>query len=357
MVRTSALFAVAWILCGACPDAGAASNVTFSCSVEKDSETGWSIVRLDAVNASDPRKSITVRIAPEGGNNLFSFTVGGTELLVLPEKIGQLTSKFAGNPLLYPTPNRIRNGLYIFQGDTLRMAFPGEMRSHAGHGLVWDDTAWKYGEPVAGKNSASFTARYEFDSDNPRFPAYPFRNLLTVEYTVLRDRVRVAYEVENRDTKPLGFGFALHPFWRVIGPKEEVLIRVPLPWHMDATNMLPSGKLDRVTKDSKWSLLEPTQLSNLRLDDVYFGATPKSRVNVFWRSIGLELRQRTSGDFTHVVVYTPDRDFFCIENQTCSTDAHNLYSKGLVKESHLQVLAPGAKTGGRVEYIPVWTKR
>lgn len=312
MVRTSALFSVAWILCGVCPDAGAASNVTFSCSVEKDSETGWSIVRLEVVNASDPRKNISVKIAPEGGNNMFSFTVGGVELLVVPETPGQLTSKFAGNPLLYPTPNRIRNGIYVFRGDTLRMSFPGEERPHSCHGLVWDDTAWKYEAPAAGKKSASFRAWYVFDPQNPRFPAYPFQNTLKVTYTLLEDRVRVDYEVENRDTKPLGFGFALHPFWRVIGTKEDVLIRVPLPWHMDATAMLPSGKLDRVTKDSKWSLLEPTPLSKLRLDDVYFGASPKSRVDVFWRSIGLELRQRTSGDFTHVVVYTPDRDFFCI---------------------------------------------
>jgi aldose 1-epimerase len=175
-----------------------------------------------------------------------------------------------------------------------------------------------------------------------------------VEYTLFADRIRVSYEVENRDSKPLGFGFALHPFWNALGPKDKVSIRVPLPWHMDATQMLPSGKLDKVTKNSKWSLLDFKPVSTLRLDDVYFGATPKSKVDIRYDSIGLELRQRVSKDFTHVVVFTPDRDYFCIENQTCSTDAHNLYSRGLVKESHLQILQPGKKTGGWVEYTPEW---
>ncbi len=358
MIRSLAAFA-----CAACvtilptgPAPQAAPDVAFSTSVAKDADTGWNIVTLDAANSKKPKNSMSVRICPEGGCNMFSFKVGGTELIYQMDTLSQLFAKTNGTAILYPTPNRIRNGIYVFRGDTLRMSFPGETRPHAGHGLVWDDAAWKYGDPVAGKNSASFTARYVLDDANPRLPAYPFRNVLTVEFTLFRDRVRIAYEVENRDTKPLGFGFALHPFWNIFGTRDETLIRVPLPWHMDATNMLPSGKLDRVTKNSKWSLLEPTPLTSLRLDDVYFGATPKSRVDVFWKSIGLELLQRASADFTHVVVYTPDRGFFCIENQTCSTDALNLYDQGFVKESHLQVVEPGKKTGGRVEFIPIWRK-
>lgn len=332
------------------------AETTFSCSVTKDAETGWNIVQLNAENKSDTRKSLSVKITPEGGNNLYSFTVGETELLHGPEKLSQLSSQFLGIPILYPTPNRIRNGVYVFLGDTLKMSFPGEIRSHAGHGLVWDDTAWKFDQPVAGKNSASFKAWYVFDRNNPRLTAYPFPNTLKVQYTLLADRVRVNYEVVNEGTKSMGFGFALHPFWNVIGTKDQVTILVPLPYHMDATNMLPSGKLDTVTKDSKWSLLEPKPLSGLKLDDVYFGSTPKREAVTMFQSIGLELRQRATADFTHVVVYTPDRNFFCLENQTCSTDALNLYSKGLVKESHLQVLQPGKKTGGQVEYIPVWKK-
>jgi len=338
------------------PGLRAAPAVTFSTSVSKDAGTGWNIVTLEKTDAQTPKNSIRIRICPEGGCNMFSFSVGGTELIYQLDSLSQLFAKTNGTAILYPTPNRIRNGIYVFRGDTLRMSFPGETRLHTGHGLVWDDSAWKYGEPVAGKKSASFKAQYVLDDANPRFPAYPYRNVLTVEFTLLADRVRIAYEVENRDTKPLGFGFALHPFWNMLGTRDETLIRVPLKWHMDATNMLPSGKLDPVTKDSKWNLLDPTPLTSLRLDDVYFGASPGSKVDVFWNAIGLELHQRASADFTHVVVYTPDRPFFCIENQTCSTDALNLYNQGFVRESHLQVLEAGKKTGGHVDFIPEWKK-
>jgi aldose 1-epimerase len=334
----------------------AADSIVFNSSMTKDSETGWNIVTLTAENKTDPHKSISVKITPEGGDNLYSFTIGGTELLRGPEKLSQLSKQFFGTPILFPTPNRVRNGIYVFLGDTLKQSLPGETRLRTIHGLVWDDPNWKFEPPVTGKNSASFKAWYVFDRNNPRLEGYPFPNTLTVEYTLFNDRVRISYDVVNQGVKPLGFGFALHPFWNVIGSKDDVTIKVPLPYHMDATNMLPSGKLDKVTGDSKWSLLEPKPLSSLRLDDVYFGSTPKREVVAMFKSIGLELRQRATADFTHVVIYTPDTNYFCLENQTSSTDAHNLYSKGLVKESHLQILKPGQKTGGEVEYIVGWKR-
>ncbi len=356
MTRFIFLLAGALTLLTGGPAYSAAPKVTFSCSTTRDAESGWHIIQLSAENRLDPRKNLTAKITPEGGANLFAFRVGEHEVILGPEKLSELTKKYRGTPILYPTPNRIKDGVYTFLGKQYAMSFPGEIQTHKGHGIVRDD-AWQFDEPEAGAKSASLTVRYVLDPKNPRFPAYPFSNVLTVKYTLMADRMRVSYEVENRDTQPMGFGFALHPYWRIIGTKDDIFIRVPLPYHMDATQMMPSGKLDKVTPDSKWSLLDFKQLSTLRLDDVYFGAKPGSKVDIEYRSIGLTIHQRATADFTHVVVFTPDADLFCIENQTCSTDAHNLYSRGLVKESHLQVLKPGKKTGGHVDYIPEWKKK
>jgi aldose 1-epimerase len=42
------------------------------------------------------------------------------------------------------------------------------------------------------------------------------------------------------------------------------------------------------------------------------------------------------------VVYTPPpAPFFCVENQSCSTNAHNLHNEGLVAEASLSILNPG----------------
>jgi galactose mutarotase-like enzyme len=58
-----------------------------------------------------------------------------------------------------------------------------------------------------------------------------------------------------------------------------------------------------------------------------------------------------SRDITHLVVFTPPaRPTFCIENQTSSTDAHNLHARGLTRESHLIIVTPGKTARGSVDW-------
>jgi aldose 1-epimerase len=65
----------------------------------------------------------------------------------------------------------------------------------------------------------------------------------------------------------------------------------------------------------------------------------------------LRLTLGASPDFTHVVVYTPAaRPFFCIENQTCSTDAHNLHARGFVRQAHLSIVEPGQSHRGALDW-------
>ena len=73
-------------------------------------------------------------------------------------------------------------------------------------------------------------------------------------------------------------------------------------------------------------------------------------IRIDFRSTQRKVTLKASDEFTHLVVWTPDRNCFGIENQTCSTDAHNLAANGKVNEAHLQVCEPGKKMSGWVEY-------
>jgi aldose 1-epimerase len=326
-------------------------NVMYAYKVNTEPTTGWHIVTLSAEHPDDPDRSLSVSITPEGGNNMYSFSVGGRELLVGPTSFDTFFDRIPGTPILYPTPNRVRDAVYEFMGESYTMSFPGEKQSHWIHGLVRDDTAWEFDEPSVTSKGVYFTARYTMNEDNPRFVAYPFPNVLTVTYRLMADRVRIYYEVKNIGTTPLGFGFALHPFFQVHGGKENTTIQVGAPTHMIATDdHLPTGEVEPVDGTS-FDLREPRKLSDLKLDDVYLGVGPDIPLRFTFESLGLGVRLVPTEDFSHVVVYTPNSDFFCIENQTCSTDAHNLHSRGLVDEAHLQIVKPGRKSGGHVDYV------
>ncbi|WP_320977955.1 hypothetical protein, partial [Hungatella effluvii] len=56
-------------------------------------------------------------------------------------------------------------------------------------------------------------------------------------------------------------------------------------------------------------------------------------------------------EFGHIVVFTPKAPFFCIENQSCSTDCFNLFAKGFVRESGLQTVKAGEKKSGAIRFV------
>ena len=120
---------------------------------------------------------------------------------------------------------------------------------------------------------------------------------------------------------------------------------------MDAVKELPTGKLLDLAGQADLDARQPRSLEGFLRDDVYYGMTPDKPAQIDFRDKRLKLTLSASEDFTHLVVYTPkDQPWFCVENQTCSTDAHNLYARGFKKESHLQIVEPGKTGSGWVEY-------
>ncbi len=92
-------------------------------------------------------------------------------------------------------------------------------------------------------------------------------------------------------------------------------------------------------------------MGTLDLDHVYSRLTPGRHARVEYRASGLAVDLEATEDFSHLVLYTPrGEQFFCLENQTCSTDAHNLFARGFAEASGLRTVLPGAVGRGAVRY-------
>jgi aldose 1-epimerase len=324
----------------------------FSAAVERDPKTGWSIAVLRYTDAADVKRNLEARVAAEAGSNLYSFKIGGTELLVQPAEWGTTPSLRYGFPVLFPTPNRARDSKFTFDGQTY--AFPANERTHFIHGLV-HKLPWKAGAAAADSKSASIETYLDWDVSQPDFKLFPIKHRLSLRFTLDAHGVKMAFTVENQDTKRLPFGFALHPWFQILGTRGETYLRVPAQNHMEAESLLPTGKLVNLA-GTPYDLREPVSLESLKLDDVYWGLTPERIPGYELREKGLTVSLGGSPEFTHMVVYTPPgKPFFCMENQTCSTDAHNLYAKGLEKEAHLLIVEKGKKISGWV-YVGVERK-
>ena len=174
-----------------------------------------------------------------------------------------------------------------------------------------------------------------------------------MRFRLSAEGLRAEFTIENQDKLTLPFGLGVHPYFAILGAGEQTFVRVEAEKKMEATaDLLPTGVLLSLD-GAPFDLRQPRPLSELALDDVYWGMKPGKAAGYEARDVGVKLDLRASDDFTHMVVYTPKgRPFFCLENQTSSTDAHNLHARGLEAESHLLVVQPGGRWTGWVEFRP-----
>ena len=120
---------------------------------------------------------------------------------------------------------------------------------------------------------------------------------------------------------------------------------------MEATpDLLPTGRLIEVA-GTPFDLRRLVCVGSLDLDHVFTRLEPGCYARVEYRGSGLAVDLEATDDFSHLVLYTPRGErFFCLENQTCSTDAHNLFARGFAGVSGLKTVAPGAARQGEVRY-------
>jgi aldose 1-epimerase len=120
---------------------------------------------------------------------------------------------------------------------------------------------------------------------------------------------------------------------------------------MEATkDLLPTGRLLPV-KGTGFDLRHPVNVNKLDMDHVFTGISEGQAARVSYPDLRLNVRLAATPDFSHLVLYTPpSAQFFCLENQTCSTDAHNLHNIGFKMESGLKFVAPGESRTGAVTY-------
>lgn len=324
----------------------------YSAEVITDPDLNTPVVRLAYTDPADPARSLLACIAPDLGSNLYRLQAGPHELIYCDrEKLKQ--REHTGIFILWPFPNRVRDKQYSYRGQ--HYTFDGVPRPQGAliHGLVYD-RSWAYEQPSADAESASVTTYVEMNPDLPYYASYPFASRLSLTYTLTTSGVAVTYSVRNTGTQTLPYGFALHPYFNLLSSAEQTRVTLPAGQVMEADKeLLPTGRvLDvRTTMYAMFDLQHPTPVSHLKLDHVYRDLPQTREVLIDHEDFNLRVRISASEDFTHAVIYTPAQSpFFCLESQTCSTDAINLAQRGMQDIAHLLEVQPGQEMQGSVRY-------
>jgi|GEM_PF-249835 len=291
----------------------------------------------------DSTTGATAVVLPQAGFNCARFTVGAVEFLAPPTDPSALGKGGAGFgwPILFPFPNRIANGEFVFGGKTYRVK---DGKGHAIHGFVHNQP-WRV--TASGTNDGAWvTGVTDTDSNSLLKKFWPWPCRLTVTYRLDGQSLTMTAMAENLGTEPMPFGFGVHPYHPLpltpLGTRARCWIQVPCRERLELTaDCIPTGK--RLTA-GEWQV--GCSLGNTTLDDVFTSATGDACV-LRDPDSGWEVTMRADEAFRHWVVYAPQRRVVCFEPYTCVTDAFNLHARG-VPDTGFALLEPGKPWRGTV---------
>jgi aldose 1-epimerase len=253
---------------------------------------------------------------------------------------GQCRPGRSGIPILFPFPNRIRDGRFEYRGRTYHVSPPAWFPQTI-HGFCLD-RPWR----VTEQTPHSLTGEFLLSRDAPERPAqWPADARLTVTYRIRDRQLRADILVENPDRVPLPWGFGTHPYFRLplgnAGTAAQCRIQALAGKQWTLDQCFPTGELSDVPPEKSFS--RGWSYGSCPLDDVYTDLTISEDgegQRIDDPAAGLSMIQRHSADFRELVVFTPkDRPVICLEPYTCATDAVNLQARGI--DAGLRELQPG----------------
>lgn len=287
-------------------------------------------------------------ILPAIGSNLCRFAVAGKNIIDFDIEL-LLKNDYTGTPVLYPTPNRVRNGIFMYKEKAYHQVKRGAYVLE--HGLVHNEK-WEYSDPEVKSDGVYLHTWIDFNKDNKElFGAFPFNHRLGLEFYLSRESIKVTYTISNFDNEDIPYGFGLHPYFMKISGGQDTYVSLPASAVMDYTSdLLPTGRLIDVDR-TIYDLRSPTKIDSLDMDHVFTKIIDGRFAEIDYSTSGIQVAINSTGDFSHLVLYSArGENYFCLESQTCSTDAHNLHYRGFTIESGLKSVPAGKVKSGSVEY-------
>jgi aldose 1-epimerase len=303
---------------------------------------------MAVVTLIDAETGATAQILPDLGFNCFSFRamIHGQPVDVIDAvpnfEFGQERPSRSGIPILFPFPNRIRNGRYQWNGVAYELPVTAE-QPHAIHGFCLD-RPWRV--IAAGDNFV--IGQFQLSVDAPdRLAFWPCDFILEVDYELLHNRLRSNFRISNPGTVDLPWGLGTHGYFKVpLGPDSrpgDCTVEAPVSHYWELEGSLPTGRILPV--DESRDLQSGAYFDTLKLDDVLTGVDcdgPQFECLIFDEKAGLQVTQTCPPIFREIVAFTPpNRSAVCLEPYTCPTDAINLEAAG--HETGWRTLAPGSE--------------
>ena len=262
------------------------------------------------------------------GAGLASLTYAGHDL-VLPHDPAEKPIGYNGKVLI-PWPNRITNGQYVWEGETLNLEVNEPETGASLHGLsCWVD--WEITEQAA----SSVTLRTRIAPSS----GYPFQLETSVVYSLDENAgLSISVRTTNLGEVPAPYGTSVHPYLTVGAPLDECVISVPANTVLEVdADLSPTGSVD--VSDTPLDLRGAVSMAGRAVDHAFTGL-PSGRwaVRLTTPATGQAVEMMASERWVQVYsAENQERRGVAVEPMTCPPNAFN-------SRTDLIILEPGQTT-------------
>jgi aldose 1-epimerase len=235
--------------------------------------------------------------------------------------------------VLFPFPNRLRDGQFHFQGKDYQFPINEPARNHALHGNLFAQPF----EILNGSQSmemASLRLAYTNEGKETFFP-FPYR--LEIEFLLTdRDGLHVHTQLINTGQSDLPFGLGWHPYFGTTSPIDTWIIQFPEAFLLELDKrMIPTGQelkyrtfeapqpFGTTVFDTGFRIPETIEIFKIQILD------PEKQLKfTYWQQADPE-------GYRYVQLYTPPgRKCLALEPMSCPANGFQTHN--------FHVLEPGA---------------
>ncbi len=267
---------------------------------------------LDHVHLSNGR--ISAKIYPNLGGSLQSLKLDQVEVIngIQPDEKGLQDYRNAFmSSILFPFPNRVKDGIYTYGGSSYKLNVNDLAFNNAIHGLVHDK---EFSQEVVEHTNDRISLKLVYSSDGSE-DGFPFAYDLALSYTFIESgEVVLKFEVLNTGYQTFPFGIGWHPYFRSSHLGTSRISSKFKDHFLCPERMIPEEK-EKAEMDEQFAIGE------LSFDDGYTLHEPYCALETHDYRLALDF---DTGSEPFLQIYTPEhRNSIALEPMTCVTNALN----------------------------------
>lgn len=209
---------------------------------------------------------------------------------------------------LVPYSNRIREGQFHWGDRQVKLALNNLPEKHSNHGHGWQ-VKWD----IIEQSSSRVVLQYSHKADQWPF-SYTARQTINLHHGDLI----ITLSLTNTGTEAMPAGLGMHPYFTrtALSSLQSDLKQM---WAVDQETM----PTHITAAPPSLAQCQGMAISDHVLDNAFIGF--KQSALLHWPEWGVKAEMTTSENCQFLVVYTPkNKDFFCVEPVTHSSDAVNM---------------------------------